>query len=705
MDPPQLSPHIQSIGVRNFTQSQDSTTTVRGAIKKELANRVIYDSQRVFDVLLNSEDQPVNSCLSAFNENPDVQHAIRRLKALEIEADKYPGSDVVQRKHERDMYPHLDTIFKFITAFGRPSATMTQKPREFHISHGAIVDGNHTFGFPKAEPDFVIANSGADYSIWRDVSAFVEVKATKKQGPRPIGARDSTVQMITAQAADYARIFMSARPFMLFSVALLICGSEFCVGVVDRDGVTLSPVLNIWTKTRTFIQLILSLSCYLTEEELGFDPTVYQICHDTTVTLQVPRPYPAYVIGPVGNDAGQRSWCTVEHPTWSSISLTGRGSLVWRVRECVKVEHNKPMLRGPVMILKNAWHNSKRDSESDVYLSVKGNHPGVAKFLTGGDVRDLRPVLRRTAEANPPGPVVKGILENTISVRHLRGDVFDAFAQTPVLHRLILSTVGRPLWEYSSDVELLKGLRAALEGHRFLYEQGILHRDISAGNILLAEDRNAPPGSEGFITDLEYAWKETITDQSKVSEPGSTDSVLAQRGAAITGTLQFMAMSLLNCLHESKPVTHTVEHDIESFIWSMIYAILRKLITVKHASSKETLLMTKLFRDSFGRLDIYLIRQSRVYLVPFDFLTRSKSALLRGNMSRRLFDFMFRLKGFMGRIANAFTQPEDEITLFGAFGPESDPQANSFTHTVFNAALTEAIELMEQGPYNWKSGV
>ena len=124
---------------------------------------------------------------------------------------------------------------------------MTQQPRKFHVSHGAIVDGDHTFGFPKAEPDFIIANSGADYSIWRDVSAFVEVKATKKQGPRPIGARDSTVQSVVAQAADYARLFMSARPFMLFSVALLICGSEFCVGMIDRDGVTLSPVLNMRT--------------------------------------------------------------------------------------------------------------------------------------------------------------------------------------------------------------------------------------------------------------------------------------------------------------------------------------------------------------------------------------------------------------------------------------------------------------------------
>lgn len=45
-----------------------------------------------------------------------------------------------------------------------------------------------------------------------------------------------------------------------------------------------------------------------------------------------------------------------------------------------------------------------------------------------------------------------------------------------------------------------------LTGHRYLFENGVLHRDISAGNILLAFDSDTTkPGSEGFITDLDYA--------------------------------------------------------------------------------------------------------------------------------------------------------------------------------------------------------
>lgn len=42
-------------------------------------------------------------------------------------------------------------------------------------------------------------------------------------------------------------------------------------------------------------------------------------------------------------------------------------------------------------------------------------------------------------------------------------------------------------------------------GHQFLYNQGILHRDVSAGNMLLSIDPNANDDNAGFITDIEYA--------------------------------------------------------------------------------------------------------------------------------------------------------------------------------------------------------
>ena len=42
-----------------------------------------------------------------------------------------------------------------------------------------------------------------------------------------------------------------------------------------------------------------------------------------------------------------------------------------------------------------------------------------------------------------------------------------------------------------------------LQAHKTLCDQGILHRDISAGNVLLTKTQNT--SLRGFITDLEFA--------------------------------------------------------------------------------------------------------------------------------------------------------------------------------------------------------
>lgn len=41
--------------------------------------------------------------------------------------------------------------------------------------------------------------------------------------------------------------------------------------------------------------------------------------------------------------------------------------------------------------------------------------------------------------------------------------------------------------------------------HEFLCDQGILHRDISAGNIMLPAETPPEAGAEGFLMDLEFA--------------------------------------------------------------------------------------------------------------------------------------------------------------------------------------------------------
>jgi hypothetical protein len=132
----------------------------------------------------------------------------------------------------------------------------------------------------------------------------------------------------------------------------------------------------------------------------------------------------------------------------TSLSFLGRGTNVWRVREYVVGVNQEPLLQGNDM--KTAWHSSARTPESDIYMSIDQFPEGLAKFVCGGDV--MYPGYPITVQNLRSYPVHNFLPEGDISL------------PTPVLHRLILGTVGRPLWEYTSDFDLLVGFLDALKG-------------------------------------------------------------------------------------------------------------------------------------------------------------------------------------------------------------------------------------------------
>ena len=270
-----------------------------------------------------------------------------------------------------------------ITQFGEPNEL-----RKFEKTKGMLkADEPHTFGFPSVSPDMTISPEGVDAARskkWRDRDAFGEVKPSNKQGPKP--ALPGSIPPIVTQCADYARLFMSARPFMLFCIGILIFGTQFCVGIFDRDGITFSPIHDMFKDTEILVRVVRSLACQLSIDELGLDPTVEVLADKETEELTKQRAkdmYPSALVS-----CGGREWCTIGCPIWSSLSLLGRGTNVWRVRECVRDNNHRRSLAQDVKIMKTAWRSSARTSESDIYMSIPDPYPkGVAAFECGGDVK------------------------------------------------------------------------------------------------------------------------------------------------------------------------------------------------------------------------------------------------------------------------------------------------------------------------------
>ncbi|KAJ3001105.1 hypothetical protein NUW54_g6644 [Trametes sanguinea] len=161
--------------------------------------------------------------------------------------------------------------------------------------------------------------------------------------------------------------------------------------------------------------------------------------------------------------------------------------------------------------------------------------------------------------------------------------------------RIVINEIGRPLTEFKSTRELVTALRDAVIGHQQAWlRAGILHRDVSVGNILIVDE----PGEEapsicGFLHDFDYSSMTPLTpltDKTSgaacaAGEPSSAKG--PKNSEAIegdptdnngrkerTGTYYFMAYGLL-LTDLKRGVIHEAHHDLESIYWILIWVVLR----------------------------------------------------------------------------------------------------------------------------------
>ncbi|CCU76463.1 serine/threonine-protein kinase Sgk2, partial [Blumeria hordei DH14] len=123
---------------------------------------------------------------------------------------------------------------------------------------------------------------------------------------------------------------------------------------------------------------------------------------------------------------------------------------------------------------------------------------------------------------------------------------------------------GRAIGEDTSPLELLCGLRDAIIGHRSLFlDARILHRDVSANNIILT-DPKSNDGCCWVLIDLDLAMS--------LDDPNAAAS-----SHILTGTMEFMALGILraNLTRTSAGINHSYRHDLESFFFVLLSTCIR----------------------------------------------------------------------------------------------------------------------------------
>ncbi|OAX34308.1 hypothetical protein K503DRAFT_869005 [Rhizopogon vinicolor AM-OR11-026] len=585
-----VKPHAGSI--QNFNVVRASSGDLVGHIEYRSAKPI--NSYQHWSIA--SIDTIVNTIETKIRQEDDLARFLQNVR---------------DELHEAELYEPLNNIFRMIEgAVARETRYKRSQFRQLVEMSDHVPDAED-MSFPVSKPDFALAEVPQTLEPltpvvdvrtikWRQICGFIEVKPKFEEGPN---LKSKAVRTIVSQGANYARLILAARPFQLYVLCVFIYGPKFSLGWYDRRGVIISDDYDINGHLDILIRVVLQLTTHMTSSQLGHDKTACLLeGHSQHGRIRKPQ------------------WNTDGAPIWSSLSLLGRGTATWRAVS---------LKDGQKVVLKTLWRSRTRQSETEIYHHIKPGSRGVSKLCVGDDVRFIV-----SKETNVP-----------VTVGWLRSSTLndDSGARDdPVLHCLAMSTVGRPLWEAQTSEEFILGSHAALKGHEILVNHGILHRDMSPGNLYVGEP-GCPEGSEGFVADLEFA---SVTQPITTAEPierlpekgqlnkrydlqeYTVESSSKPPDAEITGTALFMASELLEKMlssranEKSKIEIHSAEikrdvhHDLESFILVLFYAAIRRGLESKvWRQHPEFHRISHLHRQLFGGHTIEEIASGRSALV------------------------------------------------------------------------------------------
>lgn len=118
------------------------------------------------------------------------------------------------------------------------------------------------------------------------------------------------------------------------------------------------------------------------------------------------------------------------------------------------------------------------------------------------------------------------------------------------------------------------------------------------------------------------------------------------------GSVQFMAIDMLWALDMNKAIEHTVEHDLESFIWVLAYAVMRRILkatecpeTGEHSARGR---LERDFERSFGSLEsVKEIGLSRLNMDPLEFIMHNDQDFFTPYLSLPLRAFLLHLRAII----------------------------------------------------------
>ncbi|PPR02867.1 hypothetical protein CVT24_002292 [Panaeolus cyanescens] len=318
----------------------------------------------------------------------------------------------------------------------------------------------------------------------------------------------------------------------------------------DRGGALVSPWVDYHENPAVLVRIIL-LACGQTEVELGANPAItwegdkrYIIIDDMGIN---PEEANSDAVQPI------RRRYEVTDTMDLSRRICGRGTCIWRVLD----------EDGKECVVKYIWR-------------AVGSTP---EWLNLHDTIGVPRILGRSEEWSLLK--LRGCTPDTTFSDH------DHIACFIVLES---AGYGSPLTEFRSPLHFLQGFHDAIEGHRNMWEVGVLHRDISINNILFGKEGNRVP-SHGVVIDLDLGVFFNRTDSLaevdcqtvRIFAPFALIALLIR--SIVKGTHVFQSIHVLDSAlgkntHRTKyAIVHDYIDDLQSFFWVFCWVTMGHEVT------------------------------------------------------------------------------------------------------------------------------
>ncbi|KAJ3499523.1 hypothetical protein NLJ89_g10093 [Agrocybe chaxingu] len=237
--------------------------------------------------------------------------------------------------------------------------------------------------------------------------------------------------------------------------------------------------------------------------------------------LKISDDAPIFKISVIDDQSKDTNYYIVSEPfTKNHIHPLGRCTRCFKAFDC---------RTKAIVLLKDTWRIEGYEKEGDVYRELhKHGVSYIPGLVTAGDVGGVTNTCGKTDDISS-------------SSKH----------RVHVHYRLVLDTVGTSLTGFDSTHEMVTAVHCALIAHfEAVTKAGILHRDISVGNIIITD-------SGGLLIDWELSKKISLT---------------GPRALERTGTWQFVSIRLHEGLGQH---IHNVGDDLESFLWVLVWVALQ----------------------------------------------------------------------------------------------------------------------------------